>query len=162
METILSQQTQIFLYAVILGILLGVVYDLLRVVHTASGRGRIVRGVLDVLFCAVCLVCIVAFLLFFAGGQMRVYISLGLAAGAILYGLGLSDLVCTLCYPLLKGVMWVASQMVTLAQTLLRAIQQGYAYIQGLPGFRRLRNKQPGRRNGARKHRPIRRRPSSK
>lgn len=78
----ISQQLTAFLLSWVLGALLGVVFDLLRV---PGSRGGWVRSVLDGLFCLFAGACIVAFMLQPGDGELRVYMLAGIAGGALLY-----------------------------------------------------------------------------
>lgn len=78
----LSQQLTAFLLSWVLGALLGVVFDLLRVLYPRSGW---VRSLLDGVFCLFAGACIVAFMLQPGDGELRVYMLAGIAGGALLY-----------------------------------------------------------------------------
>lgn len=78
----LSQQLTAFLLSWVLGALLGVVFDLLRL---PGRRGGWVRSALDGLFCLFSGACIVAFMLQPGDGELRVYMLAGIAGGALLY-----------------------------------------------------------------------------
>lgn len=82
MGNYVSEQLILFLQSIALGAVLGLVYDLLGVLRSLGGR--ILGGVLDVLFCltAACSV----FLFVMAGdGELRIFIALGVAGGAVLF-----------------------------------------------------------------------------
>ena len=52
-EGALAQQTRAFLYAALLGLSLGLFYDILRALRLVLGAGRLLTGALDLVFCFV-------------------------------------------------------------------------------------------------------------
>jgi len=82
MGSYLSEQLLTFLRAILLGGALGLVYDLLRVFRRLGGR--LWGGVLDALFCVLA----VSSLFFFAmagDGELRIFVVMGAAGGAVLF-----------------------------------------------------------------------------
>ena len=82
MGNYVSEQLALFLRSIALGAVLGLVYDLLGVLRGLGGR--LWGGVLDILFCltAACSV----FLFVMAGdGELRIFVALGVAGGAVLF-----------------------------------------------------------------------------
>ena len=78
----ISQQLTIFLQAAALGAVLGLVYDLLRVLRTLGGR--LWGGALDVLFCLTAAASLFFFVM--AGdGEMRIFVLLGAGGGMLLF-----------------------------------------------------------------------------
>ncbi len=100
MDTVISQQTLVFLQAAALGLCLGFVYDCLRVLRRTARLRRVGTAVCDGVFCVVCLLAVALFLLLFGHGQLRGYIPLGAVLGVALYLCGLSDWVRALLRPL--------------------------------------------------------------
>lgn len=90
MEAMLAQQTKVFILVSLLGVLLGVCYDVLRGFRIALGGGKIVTSLLDILFCAVCAVSFFASALTLQQGQIRGYAVVGCVLGALLYFSALS------------------------------------------------------------------------
>ena len=80
----LSQQMTAFLLSWVLGALLGVAFDLLRLPPRRRGA-RWLRPLLDGLFCLFTALCIVAFTLRPGDGELRLYMLGGIAGGALLY-----------------------------------------------------------------------------
>ena len=81
MELSLAGQASSLLVSVLLGAGLALVYDLLRALRL---RGRTRRGVtaaLDALFCAVLALCALRLALRVGGGELRLYMLFGMAAG---------------------------------------------------------------------------------
>ena len=69
----------------LLGLALGVFYDVLRAVRTHFRLKRWGTGLLDGLFCLVTLVCFLLLMLRGTDGRLRLYLPAGLAAGFLLY-----------------------------------------------------------------------------
>ena len=82
MGNYVSEQLALFLQSIVLGAVLGLIYDLLSALRSLGGR--LWGGILDALFClaAACAV----FLFVMAGdGELRIFIALGIVGGAILF-----------------------------------------------------------------------------
>jgi len=78
----ISEQLALFLRAVALGAVLGLLYDLLRTLRTLGGK--LWGGVLDVFFCLTAASSL--FLFVMAGdGEMRIFVVLGVAGGMLLF-----------------------------------------------------------------------------
>ena len=104
MEAVISAQTAVFLYAAILGMGIGLLYDLFRSVRIAFKAKGVLTAVCDLLFCFISFLGLVYFMLTGAQGQLRGYILLGMAIGAALYFCALSDIVIRLLSPVAKAV----------------------------------------------------------
>ena len=89
METT-APQVYIFLITVYGGLLVGVVYDIYRLIRRIAKRGRWLTIVLDVLFIITLGVIVFAVLYIANSGELRLFIFLGLALGFALYMAGLS------------------------------------------------------------------------
>lgn len=82
MGNYVSEQLAVFLRAIALGAVLGLVYDLLGVLRKLGGR--LWGGVLDAAFCLTAAGSV--FLFVMAGdGEMRLFIALGVLGGAVLF-----------------------------------------------------------------------------
>ncbi len=108
MERLLAAQTLVFLYAVILGLTLGVVYDVLRCLRLAFAWKKLGTALCDIAFCFVMSAALLIFLLAAADGEMRGYIAAGLAIGLLLYFAALSDFVRTVISAVMKMIGGVA------------------------------------------------------
>lgn len=85
---LLTEASQQLLYCLrfgLLGLLLGVVYDVLRAVRTQFRLRRLGTGLLDALFCLLGLLGFLLLMLQGTDGRLRLYLPLGLAAGFALY-----------------------------------------------------------------------------
>lgn len=82
MGNYVSEQLAVFLRAIALGMVLGLVYDLLGALRRLGGR--LWGGVLDAVFCLMAAGSV--FLFVMAGdGEMRMFIALGVLGGAVLF-----------------------------------------------------------------------------
>lgn len=78
----ISEQLALFLRAVALGAVLGLVYDIFRALRTLGGK--LWGGLLDALFCLTAAASL--FLFVMAGdGEMRIFVVLGMAGGMLLF-----------------------------------------------------------------------------
>jgi len=78
----ISEQLALFLRAVALGAVLGLLYDLFRTLRTLGGK--LWGGLLDVLFCLTAASSLFFFVM--AGdGEMRIFVVLGTAGGMLLF-----------------------------------------------------------------------------
>ena len=85
----LSEQTAYFLWSLVLGLALGVLYDAVRMVRMVLKAGRIHVMISDILFFAICGVVTSFFALPFNKGDVRGFIIFGEAAGFLVYRLTL-------------------------------------------------------------------------
>ena len=95
----LAQQTRAFLYAALLGLSLGFLYDILRALRMTLGAGRLLTGALDLIFCFVSAAGFFALTLVFCQGQVRSYGLVGAGLGAVLYFVGPSPVLLSLLAP---------------------------------------------------------------
>lgn len=85
MEFTLSQQTVYFLYSILFGIILSVLYDIVRILRFC-GFNRAWQIVLsDVLYFVLCAFLTVLFALPFNKGEVRYFVLFGEALGFVLY-----------------------------------------------------------------------------
>lgn len=87
----LSAQTAYFLWSLVLGVALGVLYDLIRAVRMVLRAGKIHVLISDILFFAVCGVITSLFSLPFNKGDVRVFILFGEAVGFLAYRITLGS-----------------------------------------------------------------------
>ncbi len=87
----LSDQTAYFLWSLALGVLLGVLYDVVRAARMALRAGRAHVAVSDVVFFVVCGVITSLFALPFNKGDVRAFILFGEAVGFLAYRLTLGN-----------------------------------------------------------------------
>lgn len=81
----LAQQTKGFLLALGMGFLLGILYDVIRIIRISISRGRALVVVCDFIFCALACLCTFLFCLTVNEGEIRLYLVLGEIAGFFTY-----------------------------------------------------------------------------
>lgn len=82
-----SEQTELFLLAVLMGCVFGLIYDVFRALRAAVPvmKREVPTAVCDVLFMLICGLGIFVFSLVFARGEIRAYYWLGAFLGAVIY-----------------------------------------------------------------------------
>lgn len=120
MEVVLADQTRAFLYAVILGLSLGVLYDFMRTLRIVFGAGRVFTGVLDLLFCLIAASAFFALTLVFAQGQVRSYTVGGAVLGGVLYFSGISPFALALLRPVGRFLHKLPTRCLALAKKIPR------------------------------------------
>ncbi len=85
MNVSVSGQTLEFIYSGVLGISLGVAYDIFRLFRVHLRAGKILTGVFDVIYWLIAVVALLMFVLTVSGGQMRWYVLLGTFGGGFVY-----------------------------------------------------------------------------
>lgn len=98
-ETIVSQQVISFVTTVLLGILIGLAYDVLRVIRFLFHPSRRILFFYDLLFWVLMTGTVFFILLVSSWGEVRAYVFIGLGSGALFYYLLLSHF----CFHLLLG-----------------------------------------------------------
>ena len=93
-----------FLYSLVLGVSLGIVYDLFKLDRLLFKRSKIFLFFSDILFWLISAFLIFTFCVIFSNGQIRGFIVLGTLLGFIIYRLTLSKLIFLLVNPLKKLV----------------------------------------------------------
>ena len=115
MEAQLSRQLALFCQAVLLGLSLGLVYDLLRPLRQ---RLPSLTSFFDGVYCLTCAAGVFLFALQRASGDLRGFLLLGIAGGAVLFFCALSPLL----RPVWKGSGPVARREKSFADTLNNVI----------------------------------------
>ena len=100
MENEVSVQTLQFLYSALLGVGLGVFYDVLRCVRSYVRKSRIITGIFDV----------IAFILTCTEGRMRWYVLFGTFCGGFVYASAASEIV----FKVMRGTAKALSKLLSL------------------------------------------------
>lgn len=88
-----SAQTAEFLYSALLGIYLGVLFDVIRTVRAYMPRNRLVTAIFDVLFWLIAVISLLGFVMTVSGGKMRWYVLAGAFCGGFVYMAALSEII---------------------------------------------------------------------
>ncbi len=81
----MAAQTRLFLMSFGFGFLLGVVYDLFRIVRLTLTRGKAAVFVMDVLYFLLAGIAVFIFMLAYNSGEIRFYLLLGILLGFLIY-----------------------------------------------------------------------------
>ncbi len=81
----LAQQTKGFLLALGMGFLLGLLYDLIRIIRISISRGKAALIICDIIFCTFACLFTFLFCLTVNEGEIRLYLVLGEVAGFFTY-----------------------------------------------------------------------------
>ncbi len=89
----LAGQTKGFLLSLGMGFLLGILYDLIRIIRISISRGKAAVFICDIIFCILACFCTFLFCLSANEGEMRLYLILGELAGFFAYYFSLGAVV---------------------------------------------------------------------
>ena len=84
-EVAIAVQTRLFMMAFGFGFLLGVVYDLFRIIRLTVTRGRIAVFVMDLVYFLLAGVSVFLFMLAYNQGEFRFYLIFGIFLGFLIY-----------------------------------------------------------------------------
>ena len=107
-----ANQVYVFLSTVYTGMVIGLVYDLNRMIRRISKPGRWIVGALDLLFWLMAAVIVFAVLYFANNGEIRLYNFIGLAMGWSLYLLTISPWVLKLLALFYRGMNLAVSRII--------------------------------------------------
>lgn len=132
MEVHLAEQTRSFIYAAVLGLCLGGVYDFFRCLRALAGAKRWVTMLCDLLFSFLCMACYFLFSLAFSGGVLRLYTALGIGLAMLLYFMGVSPLVMMVMTPVIRaarrGMAWLGRHTGRLRRRASRHMKIWFSY----------------------------------
>lgn len=119
----LSTQTSLFLYSLGFGFLLGVLYDVFRIVRMIVSNNRYFVVFMDVLYFFVCGVLSFFFILVVDEGKLRVYTLLGEALGWTVYYFSLGAVAMKVCSFTVRQIKRLFSLIFKPAKFILRKIR---------------------------------------
>lgn len=119
-----------FLQAVLLGLCLGVFYDVLSGVRMAYPGHRWTRWGLDSVFGVTALVGYFIFTVTLAAGQVRGFLIAGMAGGAVFCHFAVGWLICAASCKLLQLLAWIVGMLHRFIQMLWHFIQMGSGLFQ--------------------------------
>jgi len=79
------EQLTNFIYFILTGVILGIIFDFFRILRKAFKTSDIVTNIQDILFCIITGIIILFSIFYFNKGQLRVYIFIGIILGATFY-----------------------------------------------------------------------------
>lgn len=89
----LAPSTLLFFYSILTGAVLGVVYDIFRILRIACPPKKIAIIVQDVIFALICIITTLMFFQFFTNGALRFFVLIGEFLGFLLYYLTIGVIV---------------------------------------------------------------------
>lgn len=89
----LAQQTKSFLLSLGFGFIMGIFYDLFRIVRICISKGKVATVISDILYCVFLCFCTFIFCLTVNEGEVRFYLLLGAGAGFCVYYFSLGAVV---------------------------------------------------------------------
>ena len=74
-----------FIYFIIIGVILSIIFDIFRILRRTMKTSDIVTNIQDILFCIISGIIILLSIFMFNNGELRLYIFIGISIGVILY-----------------------------------------------------------------------------
>ena len=111
-----------FLYSALLGVFIGLLFDVFRVARAYFGRKKSINALLDVFFWILASVSLMAFILTVSEGRMRWYVLFGVFSGAFVYMSALGDIVFKVLLNLIRGTQKALSLMTYPIKLFLRFV----------------------------------------
>ena len=103
----MAQQTMVFLQSMVLGALLGLLFDDFRIIRIAIPATKLFVAMQDIVFFAVCAAATFLFLLSGADGKVRFFLIIGEVLGAVIYFCSLSIVVMSFSRVIISVVHWL-------------------------------------------------------
>lgn len=104
MELTFYQQSVAFMYSVLLGLALGVIYGVLKIIRIAFFSNKISVFISDIFFMLVAAMSVFYFSLAFLYGYIRIYVFIGCITGFLLYRCTLGKVTSMLYCPLINFI----------------------------------------------------------
>lgn len=95
-------QEQIFLFFFIIGLIIGFIFDFFKVLRKSFKTSDYITLMEDIIFLIICSIIIIAGIIKFNGGEIRLYIFLGIFFGILIYSLTISNLYVIILYEFVK------------------------------------------------------------
>ena len=80
-----QEQTTLFLFACLLGLPMGLLFDLFRMLRVLFRHAMVVVAIEDILFCCTCAVTLAAFTSVACRGEFRLFYPVGMLLGCLLW-----------------------------------------------------------------------------
>lgn len=91
-------QEQIFIFFFIIGIIIGIIFDIFRVIRKSFKTPDILTFIEDFIFLGVTSILIIFSIIKLNGGEVRFYLFLGIFVGILIYSLTISNLCVIILY----------------------------------------------------------------
>ncbi len=106
-----SNQAYIFLSAIYMGIIIGIIYDLYRAISGLAELSRPITVVMDILFWIIVTILSIVGFFYVSSGEIRAYSIIGLALGWLLYILTISRYMRRLLTLLCKSIILICNKL---------------------------------------------------
>lgn len=126
----LAVTTHYFLQAVLVGLCLGIFYDVLAGIRVVYHGHRWTGYALDGIFWATALVVYFVYTVTLAAGQVRGFLVVGMGSGIVFCHFAAGWLVRTVTYTIFKFLTWIAGVLACYMQIILHFIQAGWQWFQ--------------------------------
>lgn len=95
-------QEQVFIFFFIIGIMIGIIFDIFRVVRKSFKTADVITFFEDLIFIIISGVLIIFGIIKINGGEVRFYLFLGIFFGILIYLLTISNLCVIILYEIVK------------------------------------------------------------
>ena len=79
------EQLVSFIYFIVIGVVLSIIFDIFRILRRTIKTSDIVTNIQDILFCIITSIIILSSIFMFNNGELRLYIFIGITIGVTLY-----------------------------------------------------------------------------
>ena len=91
-------QEQIFLFFFIIGIIIGIIFDIFRVIRKSFKTSDLLTFIEDFIFLGLTSILVIFSIIKLNGGEVRFYLFLGIFVGILIYSLTISNLCVIILY----------------------------------------------------------------
>ena len=91
-------QEQIFIFFFIIGIIIGIIFDIFRVIRKSFKTSDILTFIEDFIFLGLTSILVIFSIIKLNGGEVRFYLFLGIFVGIMIYSLTISNLCVIILY----------------------------------------------------------------
>lgn len=95
-------QEQIFIFFFIIGIIIGFIFDIFRVIRKAFKTSDFITLIEDIIFLFISSILIIGGIIKLNGGEIRFYLFLGIFLGGLIYSLTISNLYVIILYEFVR------------------------------------------------------------
>ena len=95
-------QEQIFIFFFIIGIIIGFIFDIFRVIRKSFKTTDFITLIEDIIFLLISSILIIGGIIKINGGEVRFYLFLGIFLGGLIYSLTISNLYVIIFYAFVK------------------------------------------------------------